>query len=79
MFHSELEITSNMTALPRVVGAMSSEKVIVAVKAEKVITKTALAWALTHVVHPGDCITLLAVFPGEKTGKLTNFSTFKQY
>ncbi|KAL3505239.1 hypothetical protein ACH5RR_035080 [Cinchona calisaya] len=48
---------------------MSPEKVIVAVKAKKVITKTALAWALTHVVRPGDFITLLAVFPMEKTGK----------
>lgn len=40
---------------------------IVAVKAEKVINKTALAWALTHVVRPGDCITLLAVFSDEKS------------
>ncbi|XP_028082719.1 inactive protein kinase SELMODRAFT_444075-like isoform X1 [Camellia sinensis] len=39
----------------------AADKVIVAVKAEKVISKTALAWALTHVVRPGDCITLLAV------------------
>ncbi|KAG8632547.1 inactive protein kinase SELMODRAFT_444075 isoform X2 [Manihot esculenta] len=30
-----------------------ADKVVVAVKAEKVISKTALAWALTHVVHPG--------------------------
>ena len=43
-------------------------KVIVAVKAEKVISKTALAWALTHVVRPGDCITLLAVLSARKTG-----------
>ncbi|KAJ6404825.1 hypothetical protein OIU84_012906 [Salix udensis] len=33
------------------------------------MSKTALAWALTHVVHPGDCITLLAVFNSEKYGK----------
>ncbi|KAB2076066.1 hypothetical protein ES319_A06G014800v1 [Gossypium barbadense] len=45
------------------------EKVVVAVKAERVISKTALAWALTHVVRPGDCVTLLAIFPGEKKGK----------
>ncbi|CAN0922151.1 Cytochrome P450 82A1 (Fragment) [Linum grandiflorum] len=46
------------------------DKVVVAVKAEKVISKASLAWALSHVVHPGDCITLLAVFPEEKkTGK----------
>ncbi|KAK2969410.1 hypothetical protein RJ640_020353 [Escallonia rubra] len=45
------------------------ENVIVAVKAQKVISKTAFAWALSHVVHPGDCITLLAVYSGQKTGK----------
>lgn len=45
-----------------------ADKVIVAVKAEKVISKTALAWALTHVVHPDDCVTLLAVFSAVKTG-----------
>lgn len=50
---------------------MVPAKVIVAVKAEKVMSKTTLAWALTHVVRSGDCITLLAVFPGEKSG---NFS-----
>nr|GMD99373.1 inactive protein kinase SELMODRAFT_444075-like isoform X1 [Ipomoea batatas] len=52
-------------SMPRVVTP--SEKVIVAVKAEKVITKAALAWALTHVVRPGDCITLLAVYSERKT------------
>lgn len=46
----------------------AAERVIVAVRAEKVISKNALAWALTHVVHPGDGITLLAVFPAERTG-----------
>lgn len=51
-----------------------SEKVVVAVKAEKVISKNALAWALSHVVHPGDCITLIAVFTEEKTGR--RFWTF---
>ncbi|GMI96767.1 hypothetical protein like AT3G13690 [Hibiscus trionum] len=45
------------------------QKVVVAVKAERVISKTALAWALTHVVRPGDCVTLLAIFPGERKGK----------
>nr|XP_008377373.2 inactive protein kinase SELMODRAFT_444075-like [Malus domestica] len=55
----------------------SADKVIVAVKAEKVISKTALAWALTHVVHPGDCVTLLAVFSTAKTGgKFWNFPRF---
>ncbi|KAF7817542.1 inactive protein kinase [Senna tora] len=52
-------------------------KVLVAVKAERVISKTALAWALTHVVHSSDCITLLAVYCGEKTGRrFWNFSRF---
>ncbi|KAI5353948.1 hypothetical protein L3X38_006842 [Prunus dulcis] len=54
-----------------------ADKVIVAVKAEKVISKTALAWALTHVVHPDDCVTLLAVFSAVKTGnKFWNFPRF---
>ena len=51
-----------------------SHKVLVAVKAEKVISKNALAWALTHVVHPGDSITLLAVFSMEKTSKASIIS-----
>ncbi|XP_061967473.1 inactive protein kinase SELMODRAFT_444075-like isoform X2 [Populus nigra] len=46
-----------------------ADQVVIAVKAEKVMSKAALAWALTHVVHPGDCITLLAVFSNEKSGK----------
>ncbi|KAG2666520.1 hypothetical protein I3843_15G064000 [Carya illinoinensis] len=47
----------------------TAAKIVVAVKAERVISKSALAWALTHVVHPGDGITLLAIFPAEKTGR----------
>lgn len=47
------------------------ENVIVAVKAEeKVVSKAALGWALTHVVHPGDCVILLAVYPGVKSSNL---------
>ncbi|KAE8656253.1 Proline-rich receptor-like protein kinase PERK12 [Hibiscus syriacus] len=38
-----------------------AKKVVVAVKASKEIPKTALVWALSHVVQPGDCITLLVV------------------
>ncbi|KAK0577102.1 hypothetical protein LWI29_027803 [Acer saccharum] len=53
----------------RATDTSTTERVVVAVRAEKVISKTALAWALTHVVHPGDGITLLAVFPAEKTGR----------
>ncbi|KAM0949979.1 putative protein kinase RLK-Pelle-PERK-2 family [Dioscorea sansibarensis] len=37
--------------------------VLVAVRAEGELPKTALAWALTHVVRPGDLVTLLAVLP----------------
>lgn len=51
----------------RAANAMA-DRVVVAVKAEKLISKSALAWALNHVVHPGDCITLLAVLSGERTG-----------
>ncbi|KAI8544581.1 hypothetical protein RHMOL_Rhmol08G0308300 [Rhododendron molle] len=53
------------------------EKVLVAVKASKEIPKTALVWALTHVVHPGDCITLLVVIPSQSSGrKLWSFPRF---
>ncbi|XP_059641206.1 inactive protein kinase SELMODRAFT_444075 [Cornus florida] len=54
-----------------------AEKVVVAVKATKEIPKTALVWALTHVVQPGDCITLLVVVPSQSSGrKLWNFPRF---
>ncbi|XP_027926901.1 inactive protein kinase SELMODRAFT_444075-like isoform X1 [Vigna unguiculata] len=46
-----------------------AEKVIVAVKASKEIPKTALVWSLTHVVQPGDCITLLVVVPSQSSGR----------
>lgn len=52
-----------------------AEKVIVAVKASKEIPKTALIWSLTHVVQPGDCITLLVVVPSQSSGKLS-FTSF---
>lgn len=48
--------------------ATVSNKVLVAVKADKVISNTALAWALTHVAHSTDSITLLAVYSSHKTG-----------
>ncbi|XAR64086.1 Non-specific serine/threonine protein kinase [Bertholletia excelsa] len=54
--------------------ASAPEKVVVAVKAEKVISKNALAWALTHVVHPRDCITLLAVLFRPKSIKRSLWS-----
>ena len=49
-------------------GSDGAEKVIVAVKASKEIPRTALVWSLTHVVQPGDCITLLVVVPSQSTG-----------
>ncbi|KAL8460304.1 hypothetical protein ACS0TY_032012 [Phlomoides rotata] len=42
-------------------GSAMAKKVVAVVKASKEIPKTALVWALTHVVQPGDCITLLVV------------------
>ncbi|ONI15609.1 hypothetical protein PRUPE_3G051500 [Prunus persica] len=50
-------------------GSDDAEKVVVAVKASKEIPKTALVWALTHVVQPGDCITLLVVVPSQSSGR----------
>ncbi|XP_021722662.1 inactive protein kinase SELMODRAFT_444075-like [Chenopodium quinoa] len=48
--------------------------VVVAIKAEQDVSKDPLAWALTHVVRPGDCISLLAVFPDRTSGRrLWNF------
>ena len=44
------------------------EKVLVAVKASKEIPKAALVWALSHVVQPGDCITLIVVVPPPSSG-----------
>ncbi|PPS01984.1 hypothetical protein GOBAR_AA18686 [Gossypium barbadense] len=49
-------------------GSNVAEKVVVAVKASKEVPKTALVWALTHVVQPGDCITLLVVVPSPSSG-----------
>ncbi|CAK8535900.1 unnamed protein product [Lathyrus sativus] len=58
-------------------GCDGAEKVIVAVKASKEIPKTALVWSLTHVVQPGDCITLLVVVPSQSSGrKLWGFPRF---
>ncbi|XP_043720632.1 inactive protein kinase SELMODRAFT_444075-like [Telopea speciosissima] len=58
-------------------GTDVAEKAVVAVKASKEIPKTALVWALTHVVKPGDCITLLVVVPAQSSGrKLWGFPRF---
>ncbi|XP_039143316.1 inactive protein kinase SELMODRAFT_444075-like [Dioscorea cayenensis subsp. rotundata] len=58
-------------------GGDGSEKVVVAVKASKEISRAALVWALTHVVQPGDCITLLVVVPSHTSGrKILGFPIF---
>ncbi|KAK1360252.1 Proline-rich receptor-like protein kinase PERK13 [Heracleum sosnowskyi] len=54
----------------------SSAKVVVAVKASNEVPKTALVWALTHVVQPGDCITLLVVVPSQSSGRKWGFPRF---
>ncbi|KAH6773429.1 kinase with adenine nucleotide alpha hydrolases-like domain-containing protein [Perilla frutescens var. frutescens] len=53
-----------------------AEKVVVAVKASKEIPKTALVWALTHVVQPGDCITLLVIISSHTSGRKWGFPRF---
>ncbi|KAF3324475.1 inactive protein kinase [Carex littledalei] len=50
-------------------SSSSTEKVVVAVKASKEISRTALVWALRHVVQPGDCIILLVVIPPQSSGR----------
>ncbi|GAB2222249.1 hypothetical protein Drorol1_Dr00013455 [Drosera rotundifolia] len=45
-----------------------SKKVLVAVKASKEIPKTALVWALSHVVQPGDCVNLIVLVPEQTPG-----------
>ncbi|KAK8958203.1 hypothetical protein KSP40_PGU021098 [Platanthera guangdongensis] len=58
-------------------GGEANEKVVVAVKASKEISKNALVWALTHVVQPGNCLTLLVVMPQHSSGrKLWGFPRF---
>ncbi|XP_022715123.1 inactive protein kinase SELMODRAFT_444075-like [Durio zibethinus] len=57
-------------------GSDVAEKVVVAVKASKEIPKTALVWALTHVVQPGDCITLLVVVSSHGSGRKWGFPRF---
>lgn len=47
----------------------AAEKVVVAVKAAtREISKTAIVWALTHVVQPGGSIILLVVIPAHSSG-----------
>lgn len=58
---------------------VNEKAVIVAIKASKEIRKTALVWALTHVVQPGDCVKLLVVVsnhsPRKKRWGLTRFNS----
>ncbi|XP_061368827.1 inactive protein kinase SELMODRAFT_444075-like [Gastrolobium bilobum] len=42
---------------------ITGKVVVVAVKASKEISRTALVWALNHVAQPGDCIKMLVVIP----------------
>lgn len=49
--------------------------IVVGVKASKEIQKTALVWALKHVVQPGDCITLIVVVSPHNSGNIL-LSTF---
>ena len=50
---------------------------VVAVKESKEIPKTALVWALTHVVQLRDCFTLLVVVPAQNPSrKLWGFPRF---
>ncbi|KAG7018292.1 Inactive protein kinase [Cucurbita argyrosperma subsp. argyrosperma] len=58
-------------------GSDDAQKVIVAVKASKEIPKTALVWALTHVVQIGDCITLLVVVPSQSSAHSGTSSELK--
>ncbi|KAL0319358.1 UNVERIFIED_CONTAM: Inactive protein kinase SELMODRAFT [Sesamum angustifolium] len=57
-------------------GCDVAGKVVVAVKASKDIPKTALVWALTHVIQPGDCITLLVVISSHTSGRKWGFPRF---
>ncbi|XAR67178.1 Non-specific serine/threonine protein kinase [Bertholletia excelsa] len=51
-------------------GSNGAEKVvIVALKASKEIRRTALVWALNHVVQPGDCVKLLVVISAHSSKK----------
>ncbi|KAK1665469.1 hypothetical protein QYE76_053628 [Lolium multiflorum] len=48
----------------------AAEKVVVAVRAAiREISKTAIVWALTHVVQPGGSIILLVVIPAQSSGR----------
>lgn len=53
---------------------VKAEKVVVAVRAAtREISKTAVIWALTHVVQPGGSIILLVVIPAQSSGIVSAF------
>ncbi|KAG0454683.1 hypothetical protein HPP92_023975 [Vanilla planifolia] len=53
--------------------SVHKKMVVVAVKASQDIPKTALVWALTHVVRPGDQIALVVVSPSSSGKKFMGF------
>lgn len=57
-------------------GVVAGKVVVVAVNALREIQKTALVWALTHVVQPGDYVKLLAVIPSHTSSKPPCFFCF---
>ncbi|KAL8250090.1 hypothetical protein R6Q59_033783 [Mikania micrantha] len=68
-------MSREMSVLKLQKGSNAIETVIVAVKASREISKTALVWALTHVAQPGHCITLIVVIPsGRKLWGLPRFT-----
>lgn len=52
---------------------VAGKVVVVAVKASKEIPRSALVWALTHVVQPGDFIILLVVIPPHSESNTLSF------
>ena len=42
---------------------VEERQLLVAIKASGEIPRTAVVWALTHVVQPGDCLKLLVIIP----------------
>ncbi|XP_010047596.2 inactive protein kinase SELMODRAFT_444075 [Eucalyptus grandis] len=57
-------------------GVGNGKVVVVAVKASREIPRAALAWTLTHVAQPGDCIKLLVVISHSSSKKMWMFSKF---
>ncbi|XP_076884981.1 inactive protein kinase SELMODRAFT_444075-like [Bidens hawaiensis] len=62
-------MSKEMSAVKPQKGSNAVEMVVVAVKASREISKTALVWTLTHVAQPGHCITLVVVIPSLISGR----------